>query len=861
MRTSSLCAVVLCFSFSFGFAQTSSMALPSENQVKVSVPRLIKLTGIINETDGQPRTGTVGLTLAIYKDQQGGAALWQESQNVTLDASGHYTLLLGANSTEGLPLELFASAEARWLGIQVQGETEQPRTLMVAVPYALKAADAETLGGKPASSFITSEQLGTSISSAAQPRVQNSVVSGGTPLSSNVTGSGSQNVIPKFDSSGTNLVNSLLFDDGTHVGVGTQSPSFGFDEQNTDASAAGANLFRIQTPSVNGATMHFISTAANGRHFGFGSNFILGQGEFGIYDYTSAAARLWIDAAGTVGVGTFGGGGNFTRPTYTLDVQNTDSSGLGQHIFRIQTPSSNGAVMQLVSTAANGRDWGVGTNFVLGNGEFGIYDYTASASRFFISAAGDVGIGTTAPSATLDISGNLKVRSGGITFPDNTVQITAATGGGSGTITGVTAGTGLTGGGTSGTVTLNLATPVAIANGGTGLSAAGNAGTYLRSNGSALQSSTIQTGDLPATVAMTGSPNTFTVGQTINGSGTALTVNGSGAGSVGVQSTSNDTAGVGVQAQNTGGCTAPGANASCGKILNANDGTNDVFSVDTNGLQLKSPIIAKIDNDTTTGTTSNLLVKLSTGGKGVVTATGDLGGAIGVAGFNAGKVGKTWTATIGVTNCQFDNQTVVADYAVIGTAGQCHDAGASYPSGVQVLGRVIGANTGAGTMAQVYLFGTEARGIGPDKLTIAAVAFSGFSFTNDVVLGQGNISPSSSTAFTNCGGFTGNNCDKGLANVSLPQGTTITSFQVCGQDNDAQHEVAGYLFSKALNNTFGAPVAIASVHSGIAAASSATQCFSTSTITSGTIDNVNNAYYVELDVGQLTSAIAVQIFH
>ena len=42
-------------------------------------------------------------------------------------------------------------------------------------------------------------------------------------------------------------------------------------------------------------------------------------------------------------------------------------------------------------------------------------------------------------------------------------------GGGSGTISGVTAGTGLSGGGTSGNVTLNLSTPVSAANGGLGV--------------------------------------------------------------------------------------------------------------------------------------------------------------------------------------------------------------------------------------------------------------------------------------------------------------------------------------------------------------------------------------------------------
>jgi hypothetical protein len=60
---------------------------------------------------------------------------------VPLDDQGRYKVLLGSTQPEGLPLDLFASGEARWLGVepQVAGVAEQPRVLLVGVPYALKA--------------------------------------------------------------------------------------------------------------------------------------------------------------------------------------------------------------------------------------------------------------------------------------------------------------------------------------------------------------------------------------------------------------------------------------------------------------------------------------------------------------------------------------------------------------------------------------------------------------------------------------------------------------------------------------------------------------------------------------------------
>jgi hypothetical protein len=67
----------------------------------------------------------------------------------------------------------------------------------------------------------------------------------------------------------------------------------------------------------------------------------------------------------------------------------------------------------------------------------------------------------------------------GVTWQYNNGKWTANTGSVTGSLTGVTAGTGLTGGGTSGNVTLNLAVPVTIANGGTGATTAPAAVTAL----------------------------------------------------------------------------------------------------------------------------------------------------------------------------------------------------------------------------------------------------------------------------------------------------------------------------------------------------------------------------------------------
>jgi hypothetical protein len=114
-----------------------------------TVPNLIRYSGALKS---EP-SAAVGVTFAIYNQQEGGAPIWMETQNVTPEPSGQYSVLLGSTRTEGVPAELFSDQQQRWLGVEIQGQPAQARVLLVSVPYALRAHDAETLGGLPASAF------------------------------------------------------------------------------------------------------------------------------------------------------------------------------------------------------------------------------------------------------------------------------------------------------------------------------------------------------------------------------------------------------------------------------------------------------------------------------------------------------------------------------------------------------------------------------------------------------------------------------------------------------------------------------------------------------------------------------------
>ncbi len=197
-----LAAVLVVVSAVNSSAQQSSEAsvTPPNSQLSSTalVPRLVRFSGTIKDAEGNQLTGVITTTFSLYSQRSGGTALWQEAQSVTADSNGHYFVLLGATQPQGLPVELFTSGEARWLGVRPQGVTELARVLLVSAPYALKAADADTLGGLPPSAFVLAVPNSNPApdSAASSSSATTSALSAGA-----VTGLGATNFVPLWTSS------------------------------------------------------------------------------------------------------------------------------------------------------------------------------------------------------------------------------------------------------------------------------------------------------------------------------------------------------------------------------------------------------------------------------------------------------------------------------------------------------------------------------------------------------------------------------------------------------------------------------------------------------------------------------------
>ena len=164
----------------------------------VTVPRLIQITGVFQPVDGQPPAPVEIVTLSIYAEPEGGTPVWQEQQTVAIERTGRFTLLLGGTDPEGIPAEVFGSGQAQWMSVLFEraGEAEQARVRIASVPYALRASDAETLGGLPAAAYLLAPTAAGGGRAASGP--EGLSVSGPVPGTSDLVLAGTTNFLAKY---------------------------------------------------------------------------------------------------------------------------------------------------------------------------------------------------------------------------------------------------------------------------------------------------------------------------------------------------------------------------------------------------------------------------------------------------------------------------------------------------------------------------------------------------------------------------------------------------------------------------------------------------------------------------------------
>ena len=199
-------------------AVSAVCALTGEAAAQTSpgpAPTLIPVSGRLLTAQGQPRTGTVLLVISLYEGQNDTAPRWIEHQQVTLDASGGYSVQFGGTRTEGLPADLFAGPTGtRWLGVAVENEPEQPRATLVSVPYAAVAASAETLGGRSAADFVLTSTFRDDLRTVLEE--EGVTASAGTSAVS-------LNYLQKGDAS-NGTTDSVAYEAGGNIGIGTLAP-------------------------------------------------------------------------------------------------------------------------------------------------------------------------------------------------------------------------------------------------------------------------------------------------------------------------------------------------------------------------------------------------------------------------------------------------------------------------------------------------------------------------------------------------------------------------------------------------------------------------------------------------------------
>ena len=206
----------------------------------------------------------------------------------------------------------------------------------------------------------------------------NVLLNGNTAITK--SGTGTTNYLPKFTGAST-IGNSLVYDNGTNVGINTNSITYRLEvnagtAQYLNGRFYGSSHALVQIESTTAGFQSLISHKSPTREYSVG---LQGDGSYSIYDNTGAATRLVLSTSGNLGLGV-------TPSAWQSDVKAIQIGDVGSNI------------------SANNAAYSGGNNVWINNNSFqnssvqDIYTRTAAAGQYQIQA--NTHIWRIAPSGT-----------------------------------------------------------------------------------------------------------------------------------------------------------------------------------------------------------------------------------------------------------------------------------------------------------------------------------------------------------------------------------------------------------------------------------------------------------------------------
>ncbi len=423
------------------------------------VPRTIHYQSRLTESDGTPLTGEHTITTRLYDSPLGGTKLWEEQHSVTFarSDSGVFSMQLGGQ-TPFSPQMSFNNP--LWLAVEVDGTGEfSPRQSLSAVTYAINA---DMVDGMDSKELIAA-------ASAAGGDVM--AVQAGAGLS----GGGAQGDVTLDVGAGAGI---LVGPDSISVDVGTSAGKIvQLDGEASLPAVSGAKLVSLNASQLTAGTVDNQRLSSNVSLLGSSiesseiadgaltaadtSNGFLSAGNGITVTKNDQTWTIASTAAGGTASSVVAGAGltgTASGGQTTLDIGAGTAMRIGPDSVSVDVGTGPGQVVQLDTTgvlpAVNGAAL-IGLNASnLASGT--VPDARLSASVSLLGASVESQEITDSTLTAADTGEKFLIAGTGVavTKAQGSWEISAV--GSGGDITGVTAGAGLIGGGSSGGVTLDI---------------------------------------------------------------------------------------------------------------------------------------------------------------------------------------------------------------------------------------------------------------------------------------------------------------------------------------------------------------------------------------------------------------------